>query len=541
MDTVDELLSIRAAELYYEEDKTQDEIGSILRSPAGRSGGCWRRPRRAASSGSRSSTRARVGPRRAPPARERGSQRSSCPRAGVDDDELQPRTAQAAADYLATLRPVPRTLGISWGRTLDDVAAAPRGRLGERRRRRADQRRRQPQPPDQARRPPPPSRIAQKAGGHATLLPSPAILERLETKRAIESDRAVAARARPRMRAPTPTCSAPERPTRAPCSSTAATSPPTTSPTSCAAARSATWSAGTSTPTGAIVDERLDERTIGLPLESLRAATAQRSRSSRARPSTPSPRAVVASGLCTVLVTDEETARAPSSRTTAIRHPTRRTARHSMTGTQIVARGARRRAPGRRGERRQPASLPARHPRRRRRRARAAGRRARHPLDQDHLEGVGARPHHRADRPDHPRGRRHARQGALARREGGDPRRRPTRRARASPRSACTATWCRTRCRRSARRTATRTRARSPSPRSPPRSRAAAPRGRSSSRTPPTRSPRAPTRSTWSSTAGRSSPAATARSTTRSSPSRRPAAARTAPTPTSRSSSRPAS
>ena len=27
----DELLSIRAAELYYEEDKTQDEIGTILR------------------------------------------------------------------------------------------------------------------------------------------------------------------------------------------------------------------------------------------------------------------------------------------------------------------------------------------------------------------------------------------------------------------------------------------------------------------------------------------------------------------------------
>ena len=27
----DELLSIRAAELYYEDDKTQDEIGSILR------------------------------------------------------------------------------------------------------------------------------------------------------------------------------------------------------------------------------------------------------------------------------------------------------------------------------------------------------------------------------------------------------------------------------------------------------------------------------------------------------------------------------
>jgi deoxyribonucleoside regulator len=35
------------------------------------------------------------------------------------------------------------------------------------------------------------STIAQKAGGQAILLPSPAILERIETKRAIESDRTV--------------------------------------------------------------------------------------------------------------------------------------------------------------------------------------------------------------------------------------------------------------------------------------------------------------------------------------------------------------
>ena len=31
MDEIDELLSIRAAELYYEENKTQDEIGQALR------------------------------------------------------------------------------------------------------------------------------------------------------------------------------------------------------------------------------------------------------------------------------------------------------------------------------------------------------------------------------------------------------------------------------------------------------------------------------------------------------------------------------
>ena len=31
VDEIDELLSIRAAELYYEENKTQDEIGQALR------------------------------------------------------------------------------------------------------------------------------------------------------------------------------------------------------------------------------------------------------------------------------------------------------------------------------------------------------------------------------------------------------------------------------------------------------------------------------------------------------------------------------
>src|SRR6218665_2236073 len=35
-------------------------------------------------------------------------------------DELQSRAAQAAADYLTTLRPAPEVLGVSWGRTLHE-------------------------------------------------------------------------------------------------------------------------------------------------------------------------------------------------------------------------------------------------------------------------------------------------------------------------------------------------------------------------------------------------------------------------------------
>ena len=71
--------------------------------------------------------------------------------------------------------------------------------------------------------------------------------------------------------------------------------------------------------------------------------------------------------------------------------------------------------------------------------ARAAG--AGHPLDQDHEQGLGHRHRHLDDRPHHPRGRRHPRQGALAcapRPWCPTP---PTRPPRGRPRSASTATW----------------------------------------------------------------------------------------------------
>jgi len=58
---------------------------------------------------------------------------------------------------------------------------------------------------------------------------------------------------------------------------------------------------------GAIVDPRLDERTIGLPLESLRAAGLSIAVIAGAAKHAVAD-AVVSSGLCTVLVTDEETA-----------------------------------------------------------------------------------------------------------------------------------------------------------------------------------------------------------------------------------------
>ena len=304
----DELLSIRAAELYYEEDKTQDEIGSILALTR------WKVGRLLAQAKASGFIRIEIVHPRARRLPVERRLRETCGLAdaivvstsGVEDqDELQARTAQAAADYLATLRPVPRTLGISWGRTLDDVSRhledgwasgvdVVQINGGVSLNRRAGT------AASTA------VAIAQKAGGHATLLPSPAILERLETKRAIESDRAVAAVLDLASSADAYLFSA-----------------------GAADASSVLVDSGYLTPddvaglvrrgavgdvvgryvdaAGAIVDERLDERTIGLPLESLRAAGLSIAVIAGAAKHAVAD-AVVSSGLCTVLVTDEETA-----------------------------------------------------------------------------------------------------------------------------------------------------------------------------------------------------------------------------------------
>jgi deoxyribonucleoside regulator len=150
--------------------------------------------------------------------------------------------------------------------------------------------------------------IAQKAFGSATLLPSPAILERLETKQAIESDRAVAAVLEQAAGASAYLYSAGQ-----------------------ADEHSALVDSGYLTPdqvadlvqkgavgdivgryidsNGEIVDPDLNERTIGIELSQLRSA-----RAAIAVIAGPSKhavaKAIVESGLCTVLVTDEDTARA---------------------------------------------------------------------------------------------------------------------------------------------------------------------------------------------------------------------------------------
>ncbi|WP_421732671.1 sugar-binding transcriptional regulator [Cellulomonas sp.] len=304
----DELLSIRAAELYYEEDKTQDEIGSILTLTR------WKVGRLLAQAKANGFIRIEIVHPRARRLPLERRLRETCgltdavviSATGVDDpEELQSRAAQAAADYLTTLRPVPRTLGISWGRTLDDVARHLRDGWA------ADVdvvqinggvslNRRAGTAASTA------VSIAQKAGGHATLLPSPAILERLETKRAIESDRAVSA-----------VLDLAEGADVYLFSAGAADAGSVLVDSGYLTAEDVSGLVGRGAvgdvvgryidAAGAIVDPGLDERTVGLSLENLRAARLSIAVIAGAAKHAVAS-AVVGSGLCTVLVTDEETA-----------------------------------------------------------------------------------------------------------------------------------------------------------------------------------------------------------------------------------------
>jgi len=304
----DELLSVRVAELYYDENKTQDEIGALLGISR------WKAGRLLTQARDSGIVRIEIVH---PRARRLGLERELGARFGLSDVVIVPdpdvetdataRVAQAAADYLAGLRPVPRVLGVSWGRTLNEVAERlPHGWAtgvtvvqingGVSLNRRAGG------AASMA------TTIAQRGAGQAVLLPSPAILERLETKRAIEADRTVAG-----------------------VLARAATASAYLYSAGVADASSVLVDSGYLTPEdvaelvrkgavgdvvgryvdadGNIVDPALDERTVGLGLDELRSAAtaifvvAGRSKHDIAR-------AVVMSGLCTVLVSDESTARA---------------------------------------------------------------------------------------------------------------------------------------------------------------------------------------------------------------------------------------
>jgi deoxyribonucleoside regulator len=304
---IDELTVVRVAELYYDENKTQEEIGALLRITR------WKVGRLLVQARDEGIVQIEIVH---PRARRFVIERDLCARFGLRDAVVVPsptaeadvhaRVSQAAADYLTALRPVPRTLGISWGRTLNDVAGHLREGWatgvtvvqingGVTLNRRAGT------AASTA------AAIAHKASGEVVLLPSPAILERLETKVAIEADRTVAG-----VLALAGTASA--------YLYSAGVADESSALVDSGYLRAADidelvrkGAVGDVVgryvdANGNIVDPGLDERTVGLGLEALRRAelgifvVAGAAKHDIAR-------AVVTNGLCTVVVTDEATAR----------------------------------------------------------------------------------------------------------------------------------------------------------------------------------------------------------------------------------------
>lgn len=304
----EDLLTVRVAELYYDETKTQDEIGALLNISR------WKVGRLLTQAREKGIVRIEIVH---PRARRLGLERELVERFGLTDAVVVPvpedeaalldRVAQAAADHLTALRPVPRTLAVSWGRTLTAIAEAlpdgwAHGVAVVQLNGGVSLNRRSGGAASLA------MTIAQRAGGQTTLLPSPAILERVETKQAIEADRTVAGILEQAAAAQTHLFSAGP-----------------------ADASSAHVENGYLKPAdveelarrgavgdvlgryidadGNIVDPQLDARTVGVSLDLLRAAkqaifvTAGAAKHDIAR-------TVVTSGLCSVLVTDETTARA---------------------------------------------------------------------------------------------------------------------------------------------------------------------------------------------------------------------------------------
>ncbi|WP_102192659.1 sugar-binding transcriptional regulator [Microbacterium aurantiacum] len=304
----DELLMVRVAELSYDEDKTQDEIGSLLKISR------WKVGRLLTQARERGIVRIEIVH---PRARRLGLERVLVERFGLTEAVVVPspsgeestleRVAQAAADFLTTLRPVPRTLGVSWGRTLRAVAEAltdgwAHGVTVVQLNGGVSLNRRSGGAAGLA------GTIAQRASGHVSLLPSPAILERVETKLAIEADRTVAAVLEEAAHAQAFLFTA------GPCDATSAhvdNGYLSVQDVEELARRGAVGDVlGRYVDAdGNIVDPQLDARTVGVELGRLRAAktaifvTAGPAKHDIAR-------TVVTSGLCSVLVTDETTARA---------------------------------------------------------------------------------------------------------------------------------------------------------------------------------------------------------------------------------------
>ncbi|MFC5754782.1 sugar-binding transcriptional regulator [Actinomadura rugatobispora] len=303
-----EALLLRVAEMYYEGDQTQEQIGRKLHLTR------WKVGRLLAEARTAGIVRIEiVHPRHRRHADERAlveryglRDAVVVPADGVNGDlELRDRVAGVAAQYLADLSPSPRTLGVSWGRTLDAVAAHippgwARGVHVVQVNGGLSRTRRPTSASDMA------SRLAHHGGGTVTLLSVPAIVEKSSTREALESDRSVAGVLELARH-----CGA------------FLFSPGALSHNSVLVESGHLTSADVDAIAGAggvgdvvgrfidgegrIVREELDRRTLGVTLDDLRAGTwsiAVATGAAKHRVC----RAVVASRICNVLVTDHHTA-----------------------------------------------------------------------------------------------------------------------------------------------------------------------------------------------------------------------------------------
>lgn len=303
----EELLAVRVAELYYDEDKTQDEIGAMLGISR------WKVGRLLQQARSDGIVRIEIVH---PRARKLGVERELRERFGLvdavvvpvgpNDTETLARVAQAAADHLAALRPVPKTLGVSWGRTLTAIAERmaqgwARGVTVVQVNGGVSVNRRPGGAASLA------AMIAHRASGHVALLPSPAILERLETKQAIERDRTVAGVLAQAAQADAYLFTAGTCDAGSAHVDNGYLSVRDIDELACRGAVGDVLGRYIDAD-GNIVDPELDARTVGLELGRLREArttifvTAGEVKHDIAR-------TVVTSGLCTMVVTDDATAR----------------------------------------------------------------------------------------------------------------------------------------------------------------------------------------------------------------------------------------
>lgn len=308
MFNADLTLAVRASELYYNANMTQDDIGAELGISR------WKVGRLLTAAREAGIVRITI---IHPRARQNELEQKLRERYGLAEavvvpatrgdgyDEVQERVAAAAATYLSLLKPNPRILGLSWGRTLERIAEAlPQGWADgtqivqinggvslTSRSENASQTA---------------MTMARKSGGSITLLPTPAILERAETRALIQDDRTIAGVLDLAASANVFLFSAGPADDTSVLLESSYISPTDLNRLIFHGAVGDVVGRFIDAQ-GKIVDAALDARTLGIEHEQLRRAAISiaviAGESKHAIAS-----AVAASGLCTVLVTDEQTA-----------------------------------------------------------------------------------------------------------------------------------------------------------------------------------------------------------------------------------------